>query len=263
MGGDGGRMRCAPMRQRGQRGRREHDEHHRAERKGFEPAGVAGGQEQEHRDEAARRDPHQLRDGVLPQEFQDDEARRKDDRDAGDGDQPRLDRHHLLHVGPVAQEQEEEALAGERELGDQPLEFLQRLRVVVGMQRAQLRVPRDEVRVVDEEAADEHDDQRRQVQLLADRVQEDEAGQQRQEADVADDLVDEVLKRERGDHRDDDGDARRRRRGRARILRAIPRAPATRRTRARRGCRTARIRRRRTRAAARAGRRRSESPRRC
>jgi hypothetical protein len=43
-----------------------------------------------------------------------------------------------------------------------------------------------------------HDDQRREVQLLADRVQANDAGQQRQEADMADDLVDEVPNGERG-----------------------------------------------------------------
>jgi len=41
------------------------------------------------------------------------------------------------------------------------------------------------------------------VQLLADRVQANDAGQQRQEADMADDLVDEVPNGERGNCCDD------------------------------------------------------------
>ena len=197
----GRRPRRAAMRERRQRGRREHDQHHRAERESVDLAAVVRGEEQQHGDEPARRDPHEPLHVGLAQTLEDHPARREDQRDAGGRDQPRLDRQHRAHVGPVAEQQEEEALRRERELGDQALELLQRLRVVVVVQRAQLRVEVDEVRVVDHEAADEDDDQRRQVQHLADRVEEDQAREQRQEADVTDDLADEVVERDRGGDR--------------------------------------------------------------
>ena len=48
------------MRERGQRRRHQDDEHDRPEGKVFQLAGSGGAQEQQHGDEAARRDPQMI-----------------------------------------------------------------------------------------------------------------------------------------------------------------------------------------------------------
>ncbi len=182
-----------PVCERGGRAGRQHDQHHGAEWKRGDEAGLGRGEEQQHRDQSARSDPQQLRAVRLPQRPQQDPAGAVDRRHDDGRQRPRESRGHLREVGPVAEQQEEEALGGERQLDHDALELPQRVVVVGAVQRAQPRVPADEVRVVEQEPAHQHHDQRRQVQLLAHRVEADQPGEQRQEAHVPGDAIDEVV----------------------------------------------------------------------
>ena len=126
----------------------------------------------------------------------------EDDNEHRGGDAPRGPRRHLFEVCPVAQQQEEETLGRERELRNQAFEFLQPLVVVVAAPRGQPPAPVGEMWIVKEQAATQHEDERRKVQRLARGVEEHDAGDERQKANVPVDPVEEEKDRRRDEQRD-------------------------------------------------------------
>ena len=191
-----------PMRERRRRARREHDEHDGAERELRNLSGFEDREEQQHGDEAARRDPRQDPLVALPQQLQDREAGDENDAEHRGRDRPRGPRAHRAEVGQVAQDEEEETLGGKRELRHQSLELPERLVVALAAHRGQLAAPVAEVRIVEQEPTAQHEDERGQVQRLARGVHEHEAGDERQEPDVAFEAIDEDEDRRGDDQRD-------------------------------------------------------------